>query len=144
MGNRILCRLCKYSRCHCMTKHPAQYRLLEPRAIGQLSICDSILVFREVLCYLETINGVEADQLDANLLRRDRHISKPDMEANAFSLPLRDTPFAVSGFQSDQAYVHATHPSPREQHFGLLGCHLEACIFGTHPPARMKGAASRE
>lgn len=61
VGNRILCRLCKYSRCHCMTKHPAQYRLLQPRAIGQLSICDSILVFKEVLCYLETINGVETD-----------------------------------------------------------------------------------
>ena len=84
MSNRILCRLYKYSRCHCMTKHPAYLSLVKSSAIGQLCIGDDIPIFGEVLCYLEVINRMDAYRFNAFVLRTTRIISNSDREANQF------------------------------------------------------------
>ena len=72
MSDRILCRFYKYSRCHCMTKHPAQMSLVKSSAVGQLCIGDDILVLGEALGYLEVINRMEAYRFKALVLGTTR------------------------------------------------------------------------
>ena len=68
MSDRVLCRLYKYSRRHCMTKHPAYLSLVKSSATGQLCVGDDILVLREALCNLETIKRMDAYRFNTFVL----------------------------------------------------------------------------
>ena len=72
VGDGIPGRLREDARRHRMAEQPAELSLLQARAIGQLSVRDDVLVFGEVLRDLEAIDGVEANELNAVMLRRGR------------------------------------------------------------------------
>ena len=101
MSDRVLCRLCKYSRCHGMTKHPAYLSLVKSSAIGQLCIGDDILVLGEALCNFEVIKRMDAYRFNTFVLGTTRSLASQACEASKFDR--KDTQDIVLVFPPDQA-----------------------------------------